>query len=94
MLDECHLIHIAVSRPFLLNTYPNVMWMFWYHKQYICLIICNILPNMPFNSVFHIMLLDIIIAYEEEVFNTLFRLQFIITCYLGWFFAMLNFIIL
>ena len=56
------------------------MWMFWYHKQYIWLIICNSLPIMPLNSVFRIMLFDIITAYENEVFNILFRPQFMNTC--------------
>ena len=40
---------------------------------------------MPLNSVFHIMLFDIITAYENEVFNTLSRPQFKNTCSLGWF---------
>ena len=35
---------------------------------------------MPLNSVFHIMLFDIITVYENEVFNTLFRPQFNNTC--------------
>ena len=36
---------------------------------------------MPLNSVFDIMLFDIITAYENEVFTTLFRPQFNDTCY-------------
>ena len=40
---------------------------------------------MQLNSVSHIMLFDIITAYENEVFTTLFRPQFNNTCYLGWF---------
>ena len=41
------------------------------------------LPIMPLNSVFHIMIFDIITAHENEVFNTLFRPEFKNTCYLG-----------
>ena len=59
-----------------INTYPNEMWMFLYYKQYIWLIICNMLPIIPLNSVFHIMIFDIITAYENQVFKTFFRPQF------------------
>ena len=40
---------------------------------------------MPLNSVFHIMIFDIITKYENKVFNTLLRSHFINTYYLEWF---------